>query len=77
MRARSPEPAGRDVRPDLHLAMERMTDLHEEARAVRRTSWGQAGVLTALRDRLGRALIALGSAIAPDGSRVSRPARRP
>ena len=72
------EPGGSDFNVDLHLAQERMAGLHDEAhrRDARARSTARA-VVTGLRARVGRGLIALGSAIAPDRPFVSRPVRRP
>jgi hypothetical protein len=77
MTARRIEPDGPDFNVDLHLAQQRMTTLHDEAHTVRRSAAHGPGVVTALRARLGRGLIAIGSAIAPDRALVSRPVRRP
>jgi|EndMetStandDraft_8_1072994.scaffolds.fasta_scaffold3474749_2 hypothetical protein len=77
MTARHVDPGGSEFNVDLHFATERMARLHDEAHVARRTARRGAGILTGLRERLGRSLIALGSAIAPDRPFVSGPVRRP
>jgi len=77
MTARRIGPGGSDFNVDLHLAHERMATLHDEAHAARRSPRRRHGIVTAVRTRIGRSLIALGSAIAPDRALVSGPVRRP
>ncbi len=71
------DPGGSEFNVDLHVANERMTHLHDEARLARRSSRRDPGPVNGLRERVGRGLIALGSAIAPERAYVSRPVRRP
>ena len=77
MTARHVDPGGSEFNVDLHFATERMARLHDEAQTARRTTRRGSGMVTGLRDRVGRGLIALGSAIAPDRPFVSGPVRRP
>lgn len=77
MTARHIDPGGSDYNVDLHLATDRMAHLHREAMIARRTSRRGPGIVAGARERVGRGLIALGSAIAPDRPFVSGPARRP
>jgi len=77
MTARRIEPGGSDFNVDLHLAQERMAVVHDEAHTARRVAHHGHGIVTGLRARVGRGLIALGSAIAPDRPFVSGPVRRP
>lgn len=77
MTARHVDPGGSEFNVDLHFATERMTRLHDEAHVARRIAPRGPGLVIGLRDRVGRALIALGSAIAPDRPFVSGPVRRP
>ena len=77
MTARRIEPGGSDFNVDLHLAQERMAVVHDEAHTARRAPRNSHGIVTGLRARVGRGLIALGSAIAPDRPFVSGPVRRP
>ena len=71
------DPGGSEFNVDLHLATQRMTHLHDEAHVARRSARRGPGLVAGLRDRVGRGLIALGSAIAPDRPLLSRPVRRP
>jgi hypothetical protein len=77
MTARHVDPGGSDYNVDLHLATDRMAHLHGEALAARRTSRRGVGFVAGARERVGRGLISLGSAIAPDRPFVSGPVRRP
>ena len=77
MTARRNDPGGSDFNVDLHLANERMASLPDEAHDARRTPRHGRAIVTGLRMRVGRALIALGSAIAPERALVRRPVRRP
>ena len=71
------DPGGSEFNVDLHLANDHMTHLHDEAHVARRPSRRRSGLVTGLRARVGLALIALGSAIAPERAYVRRPVRRP
>ena len=71
------DPGGSEFNVDLHFATERMAQLHDDAHLARRRRGRGPGLVLGLRERLGRGLIALGSAIAPDRPFVSGPVRRP
>ena len=71
------DPGGSEFNVDLHFANERMARLQEEAHVARRPYRRGSGLVTGLRERVGRGLIALGSAIAPERAFVNRPVRRP
>ncbi len=77
MTARRVDLGSSEFNVDLHLATERMTQLHGEADLVRRSGPVRSGLVTGVRDRIGRRLIALGSAIAQDRPFVRGPVRRP
>lgn len=77
MSARRIDPGGSDYNVDLHLANDRMVHLHGEALVARRSARAGSGIVAGVRERVGRSLISLGSAIAPDRPFVSGPVRRP
>jgi hypothetical protein len=77
MAGRRPAGQASEFDLDLHLAKERMAGLHDDAQRARSLGRRRGRVVAGLRGRVGRGLIALGSAIAPERALVSGPARRP